>query len=185
MAKSNKRRKDERDTKNEDELISSLVSSKRRKAKQDTENKDELISSLVSSKLRKAKQDTENKDELISSLVSSKPRKAEWDTKNSDVNFVGKPVSATEARRRWPHRYQPKVDSLPLTYTTSLLSISIYILNVFLYFLIQSEEKEVLQARNHYTQAKIDDCIYNLNDDAYVQVCSLSRFLDNYFFFTV
>uniref|UniRef100_A0A2N9I1X4 DNA (cytosine-5-)-methyltransferase n=1 Tax=Fagus sylvatica TaxID=28930 RepID=A0A2N9I1X4_FAGSY len=123
MAKSNKRRKDERDTKNEDELISSLVSSKRRKAKQDTENKDELISSLVSSKRRKAKQDTENKDELISSLVSSKPRKAEWDTKNSDVNFVGKPVSATEARRRWPHRYQPKAEDGKPNYIARIVEL--------------------------------------------------------------
>jgi len=34
----------------------------------------------------------------------------------------------------------------------------------------KSEEKEVLQARCHYTQAMIDGSIYNLNDDAYVQV---------------
>ena len=72
--------------------------------------------------------------------------------------------------------------SINLNYVIAF-NISIYILNVFIFFLIQSEEKEVLQARNHYTQAKIDDCIYNLNDDAYVQVCSLSRFLDNYFFY--
>nr|POE63871.1 pentatricopeptide repeat-containing protein [Quercus suber] len=34
----------------------------------------------------------------------------------------------------------------------------------------KSEDKEVLQARCHYTQAMIDGSIYNLNDDAYVQV---------------
>ncbi|XP_065628217.1 DNA (cytosine-5)-methyltransferase CMT1-like [Quercus suber] len=48
------------------------------------------------------------KDELISSLVSNKRRKAKRDTTNSDVCFFGNPLSAAEARRRWPHRYQSK-----------------------------------------------------------------------------
>ncbi|KAK7854676.1 dna (cytosine-5)-methyltransferase 3 [Quercus suber] len=50
------------------------------------------------------------KDELISSLVSNKRRKAKRDTTNSDVCFFGNPLSAAEARRRWPHRYQSKGD---------------------------------------------------------------------------
>nr|POE63868.1 dna (cytosine-5)-methyltransferase cmt1 [Quercus suber] len=49
-------------------------------------------------------------DELISSLVSNKRRKAKRDTTNSDVCFFGNPLSAAEARRRWPHCYQSKGD---------------------------------------------------------------------------
>ncbi|KAK7851550.1 putative s-adenosylmethionine-dependent methyltransferase [Quercus suber] len=64
-------------------------------------------------------------DELISSLVSNKRRKAKRDTTNSDVCFIGNPLSAAEARRRWPHSYQSKVAPPPLPlFTTSLLSKS-------------------------------------------------------------
>ncbi|KAK7854677.1 dna (cytosine-5)-methyltransferase 1 [Quercus suber] len=101
--------------------------------------------------------DREN-DELISTLVPTKRRKnANRDTTNSDVCFVGKPLSATEASDRWPHRYQSKSKVKREEVAGSKEEGS------------KSEDKEVLQARCHYTQAMIDGSIYNLNDDAYVQ----------------
>lgn len=41
------------------------------------------------------------------------------------------------------------------------------------------EEEEILQARCHYSQAQVDDVVYNLNDDAYIKV----SFLDKQCFF--
>ncbi|XP_030923969.1 putative DNA (cytosine-5)-methyltransferase CMT1 isoform X2 [Quercus lobata] len=97
-------------------------------------------------------------DELISPLVPTKRRKnVNRDTTNSDVCFVGKPLPDTEASDRWPHRYQSKSKVKRVEVAGSKEEGS------------KSEEKEVLQARCHYTQAMIDGSIYNLNDDAYVQ----------------
>ncbi|KAF8393923.1 hypothetical protein HHK36_020125 [Tetracentron sinense] len=39
------------------------------------------------------------------------------------------------------------------------------------------EEVEVLQARCHYSQAEVDGCIFNLNDDAYVKADDLPVFI--------
>lgn len=34
-----------------------------------------------------------------------------------------------------------------------------------------NDDKEIIQARRHYTQAEVDDCAdYKLNDDAHVKV---------------
>ncbi|KAF3951806.1 hypothetical protein CMV_022584 [Castanea mollissima] len=103
--------------------------------------------------MAKKSKEREN-DELISPLVPTKRRKnANRDTTNSDVCFVGKSLSAAEASDRWPHRYQSKRVEVAGSKEEGS----------------KSEEKEVLQARCHYTQAMIDGSIYNLNDDAYVQ----------------
>ncbi|KAK7281368.1 hypothetical protein RIF29_09302 [Crotalaria pallida] len=35
----------------------------------------------------------------------------------------------------------------------------------------ETSERDVLKAKSHYHQAKVDGVIYTLNDDAYVKIC--------------
>ncbi|WCJ34051.1 DNA (cytosine-5)-methyltransferase 1 [Euphorbia peplus] len=78
-------------------------------------------------------------------------RKADPD---SDAAFIGEPIPAAEAIRRWPHHYKKankgKNVASPETENKS------------------SNEYEE-EAKRHYTQAKVDGVVYNLGDDAYVQ----------------
>ncbi|GJU07451.1 putative DNA (cytosine-5)-methyltransferase CMT1 [Tanacetum coccineum] len=73
------------------------------------------------------------------------------DNEDEDVRFVGKPVPADEARARWPHRYETKarVKLIPATNT--------------------EDEKEIYQARCHYTKAVVDGVKFELNECAYVK----------------
>ncbi|PWA85152.1 chromomethylase 1 [Artemisia annua] len=70
---------------------------------------------------------------------------------DEDVRFVGKPVPSNEAREKWPHRYETKarVKILPATNT--------------------EDEKEIYQARCHYTKAIVDGIQFELNEHAYVK----------------
>ncbi|PSS21115.1 DNA (cytosine-5)-methyltransferase [Actinidia chinensis var. chinensis] len=73
-----------------------------------------------------------------------------------DVRFSGKPVPVDEARQKWPERYQSK-DKVKLAASSSR-SMG-----------VESETKEVLQARCHYNQAIVDGFVFDLYDDAYVK----------------
>ncbi|XP_028078261.1 DNA (cytosine-5)-methyltransferase 1-like [Camellia sinensis] len=99
----------------------------------------------------------ESKEDIPSlSNSSPSPKKTKKSPEDDDVRFAGKPVPAEEARDRWPHRYQSK--------RKVKLGVSITESNN-----VESNEKEVLQARCHYTQAVVDGCVFNLCDDTYVQ----------------
>ncbi|TVU17257.1 hypothetical protein EJB05_33276 [Eragrostis curvula] len=66
----------------------------------------------------------------------------------SEDHFVGDPVPDDEARKRWPDKYKAKgPDSL----------------------VKRSGEDEEIKARCHYRAAKVEDVIYELNDDVYVK----------------
>lgn len=99
------------------------------------------LSTLWSPQMAKKSKEREN-EELISPLVPTKRRKnANRDTTNSDVCFVGKPLSAAEARDRWPHRYQSKVASpFPLSLLPSLLSKSSFFVFLNVLFSIFDSE---------------------------------------------
>ncbi|GFY80737.1 transmembrane/coiled-coil protein [Actinidia rufa] len=73
-----------------------------------------------------------------------------------EVRFSGKPVPVDEARQKWPDRYQSK-DKVKLAASSSR-SMG-----------VESETKEVLQARCHYNQALVDGFVFDLYDDAYVK----------------
>ncbi|KAL6997513.1 Alpha-1,3-mannosyltransferase cmt1, partial [Sarracenia purpurea var. burkii] len=75
---------------------------------------------------------------------------------DDDARFEGKPIPAEEARERWPERYRSK-RNVKLIATSSESNG------------VKSDEKEILQARSHYTQAVVDGCLFNLFDDAYVK----------------
>ncbi|TVU47822.1 hypothetical protein EJB05_07431, partial [Eragrostis curvula] len=84
--------------------------------------------------------------------VGAKKRVARPRTKRradaSEDQFVGEPVPDDEARQRWPDRYKAKgPDSL----------------------VNRSGEDEEIKARCHYRSAKVDDLLYQLNDDVYVK----------------
>ncbi|CAM0913231.1 unnamed protein product [Alopecurus aequalis] len=57
--------------------------------------------------------------------------------------FVGEPIPADEARRRWPDRYKTKVRT--------------------------SDREEQIGARRHYRSACVEDTNFNLGDDVYVK----------------
>nr|AVP26960.1 chromomethylase [Salvia miltiorrhiza] len=54
--------------------------------------------------------------------------------------FLGEPVAGEEARKRWPHRYQK-----------------------------DNQSTEIVQAKCHFLQAKVDGLVYCLEDDAHVK----------------
>ncbi|CAN0861916.1 DNA (cytosine-5)-methyltransferase CMT3 [Linum grandiflorum] len=68
----------------------------------------------------------------------------------SDPHFLGTPFSADEARKRWPNRYIQK-DKSPVKRSR-----------------VDTGE-ELVEARCHYSQAKVDGTEYKLNDNAHVQ----------------
>ncbi|KAI3760193.1 hypothetical protein L1987_50584 [Smallanthus sonchifolius] len=65
--------------------------------------------------------------------------------------FIGKPVPADQAREKWPHRYESKKKVKVIASSDGEL------------------EKEVIQAKCHYTKAIVDDIAFDLFDDAYVK----------------
>ncbi|KAK1435027.1 hypothetical protein QVD17_00782 [Tagetes erecta] len=68
-----------------------------------------------------------------------------------DARFIGKPVPADEARKKWPHRYESKNKVKVTTSSDGEL------------------EKEIIQAKCHYTKAIVDGISFDLFDDAYVK----------------
>ncbi|TYH08893.1 hypothetical protein ES288_A07G053100v1 [Gossypium darwinii] len=69
-----------------------------------------------------------------------------------ETKFLGEPVDDEEARRRWPKRYQGKGAKKVISKSSN------------------GDSEEIIQARRHYTQAKVDGCmIFNLYDDAHVK----------------
>ncbi|CAJ1930834.1 unnamed protein product [Sphenostylis stenocarpa] len=93
-------------------------------------------------------------------------KKAKRSSPNPGV--VGKPIPATEALAKWPHRYPSEV----LFSTTSDQN---WEKEGFIWKqlkrvrLAAGEDSEVILARCHYQQAKIDGVVFNLYDDAYVK----------------
>ncbi|KAJ0605724.1 putative DNA (cytosine-5-)-methyltransferase [Helianthus annuus] len=69
---------------------------------------------------------------------------------DEEARFVGKPVPAEQARVKWPHRYESKNK-------VKVISSS------------DDEEKEIFQAKCHYTKATVDGISFDLYDDAYVK----------------
>ncbi|KEH27609.1 DNA (cytosine-5)-methyltransferase CMT3-like protein [Medicago truncatula] len=98
-----------------------------------------------SSKWKKSKKSPVNpvEEELQVSLLPSRRKKAKQSSVNSDdACFVGEPIPADEAQKKWPHRYT-KND--------------------------ESSEDESLKAKFHYREAKVDGILYKLEDNAYVK----------------
>ncbi|CAL5366745.1 unnamed protein product [Camellia sinensis] len=102
---------------------------------------------------------------------------------DDDVRFAGKPFPAEEARERWPERYQSKKRKVKLGASSSESND------------VESNEKEVMQARCHYTRAVVDGCVFNLYDDAFIKaeegkpnfiakIVELSETVDRELYFT-
>ncbi|KAK8486226.1 hypothetical protein V6N11_012968 [Hibiscus sabdariffa] len=98
--------------------------------------------------------ESETQGQGVTTLLDPpKSKKARKVVPDSDLCLVGTPIAADEARQRWPQRYQSKnkVRKQAVSETSN------------------DEESEVLQARNHYTEAMVDGCLYKLGDNAYVK----------------
>ncbi|GMI87907.1 DNA METHYLTRANSFERASE 4, chromomethylase 1 [Hibiscus trionum] len=96
--------------------------------------------------------ESETQDHGVTTLLDPpKSKKARKVVADSDLCLVGTPIAADEARQRWPQRYQSKVKKQAVTVTSN------------------DEGNEVLQAKNHYTEAMVDGCLYKLGDNAYVK----------------
>ncbi|XP_027362707.1 DNA (cytosine-5)-methyltransferase CMT3 [Abrus precatorius] len=95
---------------------------------------------------RATPQPSNSQDDTVS-LLPSQRKKPNRSTPNLDVCFVGKPIPATDARAKWPHRYSSKCILCRDT----------------------SENSGDLLARCHFYQAKVDGIVYKLYDDAYVK----------------
>ncbi|CAJ1930608.1 unnamed protein product [Sphenostylis stenocarpa] len=89
------------------------------------------------------------------SLLPSQRKKAKRSSPNPGACFVGKPIPATEALAKWPHRYPSEGKKKASSGSSSKEAAS--------------EDSEVILARCHYRQAKIDGVVFNLYDDAYVK----------------
>ncbi|KAI3823341.1 hypothetical protein L1987_04776 [Smallanthus sonchifolius] len=70
---------------------------------------------------------------------------------DDEARFIGKPVPADQAREKWPHRYESKKKVKVIASSDGEL------------------EKEVIQAKCHYTKAIVDGIAFDLFDDAYVK----------------
>ncbi|KAL1550055.1 Alpha-1,3-mannosyltransferase cmt1 [Salvia divinorum] len=81
-----------------------------------------------------------------------KPKRSTPDV--TDLGFISAPVPSHQAKSRWPHRYQTKQTKATVTVTLSDGS---------------TEEKELFQAKSHYTRAAVDGLVFELFDDAYIQ----------------
>ncbi|KAL4340831.1 hypothetical protein GQ457_08G034730 [Hibiscus cannabinus] len=97
---------------------------------------------------------TETEVKTSPKILKNKRETAVVDGDNDgETMFTGEPVADEEARQRWPKRYQGKGAKRVVTKSSD-----------------GSDSEEVIQARRHYTQAKVDGClIYNLYDDAHVK----------------
>ncbi|KAK8582727.1 hypothetical protein V6N13_069499 [Hibiscus sabdariffa] len=98
--------------------------------------------------------ESETQGQGVTTLLDPpKSKKARKVVPDSDLCLVGPPIAADEARQRWPLRYQSKnkVRKQAVSETSN------------------DEDNEVLQARNHYTEAMVDGCLYKLGDNAYVK----------------
>ncbi|KAJ1403876.1 S-adenosyl-L-methionine-dependent methyltransferase [Sesbania bispinosa] len=98
-------------------------------------------------------QGQEEQHDTVSLLPSQRKKAKQSSTTNSDASFFGKPVPATEARAKWPHRYSSKVEKKGSGGSSN----------------VGTSENEILQAKSHYHQAKVDGVLYKLFDDAYVK----------------
>ncbi|XP_024994042.1 DNA (cytosine-5)-methyltransferase CMT3-like [Cynara cardunculus var. scolymus] len=96
------------------------------------------------------------------SSVRSSGRRSENNKEEAELNddeesrLVGDPIPDDEARQRWPHRYLGKNN----TRTTESMETPKG----------TEPQKELIQARRHFTEALVDGCIpFKLGDDGYVQ----------------
>ncbi|XP_022737110.1 DNA (cytosine-5)-methyltransferase CMT3-like [Durio zibethinus] len=87
-------------------------------------------------------------------VTSKKTRRAVVDEdEKQETKFIGEPIADKEARRRWPKRYQGKEQTRAVSGSST-----------------DEADSEVIQARWHYTQAKVDGCVaFNLDDCAHVK----------------
>ncbi|CAN1351359.1 DNA (cytosine-5)-methyltransferase CMT1, partial [Linum perenne] len=94
--------------------------------------------------------------------AKQKKSKAKYPTKTKKISdgdeseaiFLGNPVPDVEACERWPHRYvkkgQKSGSSFPMIYSNE-------------------SDEELIEARCHYSRAKVDGIEYKLNDNAHVE----------------
>ncbi|OIV94876.1 hypothetical protein TanjilG_22073 [Lupinus angustifolius] len=125
----------------------------KRKTKQLSAEDDTV--SLNQSQQKKAKSKADSSDSCsadIANLVPSKRKTAKTTTVNPDSCFVGKPIPATEALAKWPHRFPSKGKKDSGESSKKVTS-----------------ENGEFKVKNHFRQAKVEGVLYNLFDNAYVK----------------
>ncbi|KAI4340573.1 hypothetical protein MLD38_025394 [Melastoma candidum] len=76
---------------------------------------------------------------------------------DADCSFIGQPINEKEAKKRWPKRYQGKASKGK----KKVIQVN--------GSKVGADDKEVIQAKCHFTEAKVDGVIFKLHDDAYVE----------------
>ncbi|KAJ4717642.1 DNA (Cytosine-5)-methyltransferase [Melia azedarach] len=108
-------------------------------------------------KLKQSRPEQQEDDDRVD-LFNQGKKKTRKSKPDSDLSLVGPPVPTAEAQKKWPNRYKYSIKKKgPEAKNTE----------------VSNEEEEILQARCHYTQAIVDECRFNLGDDAYIKVTSL------------
>nr|GME14005.1 DNA (cytosine-5)-methyltransferase CMT3-like [Ipomoea batatas] len=126
----------------------------RRKAVVDSAEKDSELNELAAAE--EELDDVAGGNLMLSKASPPERKRVTTNVPNDeDSEFVGGPVLEEEAKQRWPHRYQKGTEKSNGV-TRSITS--------------QYESAGVLQAKKHYTAAKVDGLVYKLGDDAYVKV---------------
>ncbi|KAE8036996.1 hypothetical protein FH972_009624 [Carpinus fangiana] len=93
------------------------------------------------------------------SAEASSPKKSKVevaeDGDGMEAKFLGEPVTANEAKTRWPKRYQEKKKRVAGEKSSNDC---------------KDDSEEIIQALRHYTKAKVDGgFVYGLGDDAHVK----------------
>ncbi|XP_031090547.1 DNA (cytosine-5)-methyltransferase CMT3-like [Ipomoea triloba] len=125
----------------------------RRKAVVDSAEKDSELNELAAAE--EESDDVAGGNLMLSKASPPERKRVTTNVPNDeDSEFVGGPILEEEAKQRWPHRYQKGTEKSNGV-TRSITS--------------QYESAGVLQAKKHYTAAKVDGLVYKLGDDAYVK----------------
>ncbi|KAF5178295.1 DNA (cytosine-5)-methyltransferase [Thalictrum thalictroides] len=121
---------------------------------QEEENEDELVNTGEVLELKPVKT-VQRKGKSRSLIYSNSKNKMKRTVIDTNCKLHGEPIPVNEARLKWPHRYEDKVKDNNSASTSSKK--------------VNDEEEEVLVVRRHYQQAVLDNIIYKLGDDVFIQ----------------
>ncbi|XP_060196738.1 DNA (cytosine-5)-methyltransferase CMT3-like [Lycium barbarum] len=89
------------------------------------------------------------------SSPKNKVRRAVQANEEQECEFSGEAVTEAQAKQQYPHRYITK-DQVKSNVAAMNLNC-------------QDDSDQLIQAKNHFTQALVDNQLYKLGDDAYVK----------------
>ncbi|KAI4304846.1 hypothetical protein MLD38_040309 [Melastoma candidum] len=103
-------------------------------------------------------EDTEGGEDFLDAVPKCRVGATRKSVEGEDAgcSFIGQPIDEKEAKKRWPKRYQGKASKGERKVTDVNGSKD-------------DVDEEVIQAKRHFSEAKVDGVIFKLHDDAYVK----------------